>query len=72
MIKNLLEYYDCKNCDIIMGDLNLNPRENNDQLRLAQLCQNGQLEILLHEPTIKSYNQPDHIFGEKLLKGKIF
>ena len=55
-----------------MGDLNLNPRENNDQLRLAQLCQNGQLEILLQEPTIKSYNQPDHILGDKSLKGKIF
>ena len=39
---------------------------------MAQLCQYGQLEILLHEPTIKSYNQPDHILGDKSLKGKIF
>ena len=72
LIQNLIEYYDCENCDLIMGDLNLNPRIINDRMRLRQLCQNEKLDILLKESTTRNYNQLDHVLGDITLRGNVF
>ena len=72
LIRNLFNKYDCHDCDIIMGDLNLNPKLSNDKKRLDQLCQEGKLEPFLNEPTTKSFSQIDHILGSSSLKGKVY
>ena len=37
-IDTILKNYECNDCDILMGDLNLNPRKEADMLRIKQLC----------------------------------
>ena len=72
LINTLLNSFDCKDCDLIMGDFNLNRRNPNEYERLIQLCQEDKLEAVLKEPTTKSYHQPDHILVDKSLKERVF
>ena len=60
-------HFDCDDSDVIMGDLNLNPRINSDRQRLNQLCQNDKLRSILNEPKTKNYTQIDHILGHRSL-----
>ena len=41
LVRTWFDKYDCHNCDIIMGDLNLNPKIPNDKKKLDQLCMEG-------------------------------
>ena len=71
-ISTILKSYECNDCDIIMGDLNLNPQKPSELERINQLC-SEKLEIALNEETTTdSKNQIDHILADKMLKGGIF
>ena len=71
-INHMLQYYDCSKCDIIMGDLNLNPRNDTERERINQLCHED-LEIALQEETTtKTKNQVDHILVSRRLKKRVF
>ena len=71
-IYTILNSYEYNNCDVIMGDLNLNPKYESDQERINQLC-NDNLEMALkEETTTDSKNQIDHILTDKTLRGRIF
>ena len=72
LIRDLLNKFDCHDCDIVMGDLNLNPKIPIDKKRLDQLCQEGKLEPFLNEPTTKSFTQIDYILGSSDLRGKVY
>ena len=69
-ISHMLKKYDCSKCDIIMGDLNLNPKNDSEKKRIEELC-HGELEMALNEETTTTTsNQIDHIFVNKRLRGK--
>ena len=70
-INKILQEYQCERCEIIMGDMNLNPREKSDMDRLEQLCQNRK-EIALQETTTRQKNQLDHILVDKKLNVNVF
>ena len=71
-IETILTSYGCNDCDVIMGDLNLNPKNPSELQRIQQLC-NGNLQMALQEETTTdSKNQIDHILAHKTLKGRIF
>ena len=71
-IDKILRTFDCNNCDIIMGDLNLNPKHEQEMQRIEQLC-HGELEIALNEETTTTtLNQIDHILVHKSLKRRVF
>ena len=50
---------DLSNIDLIMGDLNLDPRKQEDRAKLDMLCKNR--EMVLNETTTIRFNQLDHI-----------
>ena len=71
-INKILKNYGCDKCDVIMGDLNLNLRNNLERDRIEQLSQ-SQLEVALkEETTTTSSNQIDHILVNKTLRGRVF
>ena len=70
-ISKMLKKYQCNTCDVLMGDLNLNPRISYDSDRLKQLCGSNK-EIALHEVTTSQKNQLDHILVARNLKGNIY
>ena len=70
-IKMILEKYECDNCHIIMGDLNLNPRDASEKARLNQLCANKK-DIALKEVTTRQKNQLDHILVDKCMKNNVY
>ena len=49
----------CKGCNMILGDLNLNPMNESEKLLLELLCGTEQQQYL-KEITTKEYNQLDH------------
>ena len=58
-----------RNCDLIMGDLNLDPKR--DEPKLRQLC--GSKKVLaLKEFTFRNFNQLDHIILNKELTENSF
>ena len=56
--------------DFLMGDLNLNPENLDDERKLDTLCGKNK-ELLLHEITTKQKVQLDHIIGKKQNKYKV-
>ena len=70
-IRRILEDYYCRDCDVIMGDLNLNPRISTDSERLKELCSDNKT-LALQEVTTKQKNQLDHIAVNNDLKGRVF
>ena len=71
-INKILIDYKCEDCDVIMGDLNLNPNNAEEKVRILQLC-NDNLEMALHEETTtNTFHQIDHILIHKRLRGKTF
>ena len=50
---------DCSNVDLIMGDLNLDPKKKEDRAKLDLLCQTR--SMILNETTTIRFNQLDHI-----------
>ena len=69
-IKRLTQYV--KDCDIIMGDLNLDINRNDDKTKLEILCENNRSR-LLNEITTSNNNQLDQvIISEKLSKSNCF
>ena len=50
---------DLSKCDLIMGDMNLDPADKADLKKLAVLC--GDRKMILNEFTTIRYNQLDHI-----------
>ena len=69
-ISKILKNYQCSDVNVIMGDLNLNPRISFENDRLKQLCENK--EPALNEVTTVHKNQLDHIIVSKELKGHVF
>ena len=68
----ILISYDCNDCDVIMWDVNLNPKSESDKYQITQLC-NGKLEMVLNEETkTNTNNQIDHILADKIQKGRMF
>ena len=59
-ISKMLKEYQCNTCDVLMGDMNLNPRIAYDNDKLKQPCGSNK-EIALHEVTTSQKNQLDHI-----------
>ena len=54
-----------RNCDLVMGDFNLDPEKTGDQVtKLRQLCGSSRVQVL-HEFTFRNFNQLDHIFLNK-------
>ncbi len=72
VINNLLNDFDCDDCDVIMGDLNLNPKNDCDRQRLSQLCQDDKLKSVLNEPTTKNYTQIDHVLVHRNLLERVY
>ena len=71
-INKILTTYGCNNCDVIMGDLNLNQRHDSEKERIEQLC-HGKLEVALNEATTTTTaNQIDHILVNKTLRSRVF
>ena len=70
-ISKILNDYKCSEVDVIMGDLNMNPRISFDNDRLKQLCENKK-EQALKEVTTTQKNQLDHILVSTRLKGHVF
>ena len=71
-IYKMLNDYKCGDCDVIMGDLNLNPKIAREKARILQLC-NENLEIALQEETTtNTFHQIDHILTHKRLRGRTF
>ena len=70
-IETLLSDYSADKCDIIMGDVNLNPRKDNEK-DLLNVFSGKSRFLALHEPTTVNNNQLDHIFLNKDLKELAF
>ena len=69
-ISKILQNYQCSEVDVIMGDVNLNPRISFENDRLKQLCQNK--EQALNEVTTVHKNQLDHILVSNKYKGHVY
>ena len=71
-IHKILQSYEYSDCDIMMGDLNLNPIIQSEKERINQIC-NSRLEMAMNEQTTTdTKNQIDHILVDKVLKGRVF
>ena len=64
----------CENlegCNMILGDLNLNPINDPEKKLLNLLCMEDK-KIFLNEITTTQYNQLDHIIADKSLEERLY
>ena len=60
-----------KNCSLIFGDLNLNPQDEADKIKLHRLCSEDKY-LALNEVTTNQQRQLDHIIALKTLQERIY
>ena len=70
-VTRILTQFEGNNCDVIMGDLNLNPKLPSENERLKQLCSSDK-SLALQEVTTRQKNQLDHILVNHRMKSRVF
>ena len=69
-VKGINKYF--KECDVLMGDLNLSNQNLTDQEKLSILCQNNKVSLLDEITRSISNNQLDYILVNKSMKENCF
>ena len=70
-IAEILTDVHIQSSEIIMGDLNLNPKDPNELCRIKQFCRD-EYTMHLKEETTRHHNHIDHIFVSKDIEEQVF